>query len=154
MHTMYVDIRIQKEIFDITDVTEQLRNHTSNIGAIVTFFGIVREYSHDERIEAIELEHYPEMTEQKIEQRIKQAQNRFALQAVSVIHRVGLLCAADPIVLIAVASEHRKEAFAACQYLMDYLKNEVPIWKKEHTAKAQRWVAQKAQDADALKTWQ
>jgi len=105
-------------------------------------------------VAAMELEHYPGMTERAITQIVQQAQARWELLGVTVIHRVGKLYPTDQIVLVAIASQHRGDAFAACEFVMDFLKTKAPIWKKETTPEGALWVSARQSDDDALERWQ
>ncbi|MBV8500575.1 MAG: molybdenum cofactor biosynthesis protein MoaE [Paucibacter sp.] len=145
-------IRIQTEDFDLTAETAALRAGDGEVGAIVAFVGTVRDQSG--RLAAMELEHYPGMTEAAIEAMAEQAVSRFALRAVRVIHRVGRLAASEQIVMVLTAARHRHAAFEGCEFLMDYLKTQAPFWKKELTPDgAGRWVDARAADDAALARW-
>lgn len=146
-------IKIQTEDFDVGTVVKELRQQSNNIGAIVTFTGLVREFGSDEHINAMTLEHYPGMTEKTLKTIVNDAKTRWNLLGAQVLHRVGTLYAGDNIVLVATASEHRKDAFEAAQYIMDFLKSEAPFWKKEHTDKGDHWVEAKKSDRDAKENW-
>ena len=139
--------------FDLSTEVDALRAHDGGIGAVVAFVGTVRERSEGRPITAMELEHYPGMTEAAIEAMIDAAQQRFDIRAARVVHRVGPLAPNDRIVLVAVASAHRGQAFQACEFLMDYLKTQAPFWKKETTAEGARWVDARAGDDAALERW-
>ena len=123
------------------------------MGAIVTFTGVVRDLPNDP-LEVMEIEHYPGMTEAALAQMAEQAKARFSLGDVLVIHRHGALRPGDMIMMVATAAPHRKDAFAAADFLMDYLKSRAPFWKREVTAKGADWVASKGEDEDALKRWE
>ncbi|HEX4870366.1 MAG TPA: molybdopterin synthase catalytic subunit MoaE [Moraxellaceae bacterium] len=124
------------------------------VGAVVTFTGLVRNRSALGEVSAIDLEHYPGMTERALGAIVAEAEGRWPLQGVTLVHRVGHLPAGAPIVLVAVASAHREAAFAAAAFLMDYLKTRAPFWKKEWVAGAAHWVEAKASDAAAAARWQ
>ena len=126
-------VSIQEADFDLAAEVSALRAGDGGVGAVVAFLGTVRELSGGAPIAAMELEHYPGMTERAIEAMIDEATRRFAIRAARVVHRVGALQALDQIVLVAVTSAHRGQAFQACEFLMDYLKTQAPFWKKEHT---------------------
>ncbi len=150
------EVRIQSEPLDTHGVSEQLRVGRSDVGAVVSFEGICRDdaaAAGEGVLQALELEHYPEMTRASIEAMVEQARARWPLQGALVVHRVGLLHPGDPIVLVAVASSHRRDAFEACAFLMDYLKTQAPLWKKERTAQGGRWVDARASDDAALERW-
>jgi molybdopterin synthase catalytic subunit len=123
------------------------------VGAVAAFVGTVREHSDGRGISAMELEHYPGMTEAAIEAMIDSAQQRFDIRAVRVVHRIGMLQPGEQIVLVAVTSAHRAQAFQACEFLMDYLKTQAPFWKKESTAEGARWVDARSSDDAALERW-
>jgi molybdopterin synthase catalytic subunit len=146
-------ISIQTADFDLSDEVAALRADDGGVGAVVSFVGTVRDRSGDASISAMELEHYPGMTERAIEAMIDEAQRRFDIRAVRVIHRVGPLLPLEQIVLVAVSSAHRGQAFQACEFLMDYLKTQAPFWKKEHSADGAHWVDARVSDDAALKRW-
>jgi molybdopterin synthase catalytic subunit len=145
-----MSIRVQTADFDVGAEVAALRQRCSNAGAVVTFTGIVRA---DNGIEAMTLEHYPGMTEREIAQHQAEAQARWPGIETSVIHRVGKLAPGDNIVLVAVASSHRKAAFEAAEFLMDYLKTRAPFWKLEQRDGAIEWVATRDSDNQALSRW-
>nr|WP_310383983.1 molybdenum cofactor biosynthesis protein MoaE [Roseateles sp.] len=147
-------VRIQTEDFELGAETQALRaGGGGGIGAVVAFVGTVRDSSHGQRVSAMELEHYPGMTEAAIEAMIDAAFARFDILAARVIHRVGALLACDQIVLVLVASAHRGQAFQACEFLMDYLKTQAPFWKKETTPEGADWVDARDSDDAALARW-
>ena len=125
-----------------------------NIGALVSFIGQVRDLNDGDHVSAMHLEHYPGMTEKSLAGIIEQAQARWTIADALIIHRVGELRPLDQIVLVLVASAHRQDAFAACAFMMDYLKTEAPFWKKEQTPAGERWVEAKDSDAQAKSRWQ
>lgn len=147
-------IAIQTEDFDIGVETRLLQDNIRNTGAVVTFSGLVRESDGERRVESLILEHYPGMTESSLEKIIQDAQARWPILDVTVIHRIGELKAGEQIVFVAVASAHRQAAFAACEFIMDYLKTRAPFWKKCRDDKGESWVEAKASDTDASKRWQ
>lgn len=151
---MYIDVSIQMKRFTLEETCAKLQTHATNVGAIVTFTGMVRKDAATREVQAIWLEHYETMTQNSIRSRFERARKRFSICAGCVIHRIGLLAVDEPIVLVAIAAEHRKDAFAACEYMIDYLKNEVPIWKKEMTKQGEHWVESKHSDQHALVKWQ
>jgi molybdopterin synthase catalytic subunit len=120
---------------------------------VATFIGTVRDHSDGAHVTAMELEHYPGMTEQAIEAMVSEARRRFDIRGARVIHRVGALLPGDQIVLVAVTSAHRHEAFQACEFLMDYLKTQAPFWKKETTPDGAHWVDARQADDAALARW-
>ena len=146
-------VRVQTEDFDLTTEIAQLRANTPKVGAIVNFVGVVRDLNGGEQIAEMELEHYPGMTEKALEDIIKEARGRWDLFDALVIHRVGPLKPLDQIVLVAVTSAHRGEAFAACEFIIDYLKTQAPFWKKEQTPQGSRWVDARVTDDEAMKKW-
>jgi len=146
-------VTIQTADFDLSTEVAALRAGDGGVGAVVAFVGTVRDRGGDTTIRAMELEHYPGMTEQAIEAMIDEAARRFDLRAARVIHRVGLLQPLDQIVLVAVSSAHRGEAFQACEFLMDYLKTQAPFWKKETTPDGAHWVDARSTDDAALARW-
>lgn len=142
-------VRIQTADFDLSAELRALQAGDEGVGALCSFVGTVRGGD----VHTLELEHYPGMTERSIEAMIDAAHERFDLRGARVIHRVGLLKPTDQIVLVAVASAHRGEAFKACEFLMDYLKTQAPFWKKETTPEGSRWVDARVSDTDAAARW-
>ncbi len=146
-------VSIQAADFDLGQEVAQLRAGDGGVGAVASFIGTVRERSEAAAVSAMELEHYPGMTERAIESMIDQALARFDVRAARVVHRVGHLKSGDQIVLVAVSSAHRGAAFQACEFLMDYLKTQAPFWKKETTASGAHWVDARVADDQALARW-
>ena len=151
-------VRVQVEDFDAGAEINAMRLRCSNdghanIGAVAAFVGQVRDLNEGDQVSGLELEHYPEMTEKSLAAIIEQAKQRWDIIDALIVHRVGKLKPLDQIVLVLAASSHRKEAFAACEFMMDYLKTEAPFWKKEQTPAGSRWVEAKASDDDAKKRW-
>ena len=146
-------VRIQEADFDVGAELAALQGDRTDIGAVASFVGCVRGHTREDDVSALTLEHYPGMTERSIEAMIVEAQARFALQGAIVIHRVGRLLPGERIVLVAVASSHRREAFQGCEFLMDYLKTHAPFWKKEATPEGERWVDARVADDAALQRW-
>jgi molybdopterin synthase catalytic subunit len=146
-------VTIHTADFDLSTELATLRGSDHGVGAIVSFVGTVRDRSDGLGISAMELEHYPGMTERSIEAMIDDAMLRFELRRVRVIHRVGVLQPGDQIVLVAVTSMHRGHAFQGCEFLMDYLKTQAPFWKKESTPEGSRWVDARESDDTALRRW-
>ncbi|NCT82218.1 MAG: molybdenum cofactor biosynthesis protein MoaE [Comamonadaceae bacterium] len=144
---------IQSQDFDLSTETAALRAADGGVGAVVAFVGTVRERDGGVAVSALELEHYPGMTEAAIEAMVDQAFARFDIRAARVIHRVGLLQAREQIVAVLVASAHRGQAFQACEFLMDYLKTQAPFWKKEYGPGGARWVDARVADDEALARW-
>lgn len=150
------EVRIQAEAFDSAEETRRMRAGRIDIGALVVFEGICRDHAPgagEQPVCSLELEHYPQMTQASIERMLQAARERWPLQAAVVVHRVGLLHPGDPIVLVAVASSHRHDAFEACAFLMDYLKTQAPLWKKEATPEGAQWVDARESDDAALARW-
>lgn len=146
-------IRIQTEDFDTTEIQQFLRNAApAKTGAICMFTGLVREFGDQHDVHAIELEHYPGMTERQLEKIVDMAKERWPILAACVIHRVGVLELDEQIVAVAVSSSHREAAFEACSFIMDYLKKDATIWKKEIGDQA-RWVESKQSDMDKAASW-
>ena len=146
-------VRIQTEDFDLSTEVNQLRSGDRRIGAVATFVGTVRDQNDGATVSAMTLEHYPGMTEKSLEEIIQKAKSRWDIFDVLIIHRVGPLDVEDQIVLVAVTSAHRGDAFAACEFVMDYLKTLAPFWKKEATSDGERWVDARLSDDEALKKW-
>ena len=122
-------------------------------GAVVSFLGMMRDINEGDDVLSMRLEHYPGMTEKALEKIIVEAKQRWQIDAVRVVHRVGELYPEDPIVLVAVASRHRGESFRACEFIIDFLKNRAPFWKKETTSTGERWVEARSSDEDAEARW-
>lgn len=146
-------VTIQQGDFDVGAELAALRQGDAGIGAVAAFVGTVRDRGDTGDVQALELEHYPGMTERAIESMIDAARTRFDLRGVRVIHRVGPLALTDQIVLVAVSSAHRQAAFDGCAFLMDYLKTQAPFWKKESTAEGAHWVDARVADDAALARW-
>jgi molybdopterin synthase catalytic subunit len=146
-------VSIQREDFDLGAEVQRLRAHDRGVGAVATFIGTMRDINDDASVSAMELEHYPGMTERAIEAMIDEAVARVHLRAVRVVHRIGPLLPGDQIVLVAVTAMHRREAFQGCEFLMDYLKTQAPFWKKEQTPDGARWVDARTADDAALARW-
>lgn len=148
-----MNVRVQSEDFDIGAEIARLRLGNAKIGAVASFVGVVRDLNDGERVAEMTLEHYPGMTERAVETIIDEAKSRWSVYDVLVIHRVGRLAPMDQIVLVIVTSAHRGDAFAACEFLMDYLKTRAPFWKKEEIPGASRWVEARAADDVAAARW-
>jgi molybdopterin synthase catalytic subunit len=146
-------VRIQTEDFDLGAEAAAMRKGNPAIGAIASFVGVVRDVNEGDSVSEMTLEHYPGMTEKSIEQIIAQARGRWNVIDALVVHRVGVLRPTDQIVLVIVASSHRGDAFAACEFIMDYLKTRAPFWKKERTREGTRWVDARATDDIAAERW-
>lgn len=146
-------IRVQAEAFDPGVEIEALRAGRLDVGAVASFVGYARNVNDGSGVRAMTLEHYPGMTEKALAALTDEAAARWTLIDATLIHRIGRLLPGDPIVLVAVASAHRGDAFAACEYLMDALKTRAPFWKKEETPAGERWVDARASDDAAAARW-
>jgi molybdopterin synthase catalytic subunit len=146
-------VSVRHADFDLSSEVAALRAGDAGVGAVVAFVGTVRDHSSGKDVNRMELEHYPGMTEAAIDAMIDAAQQRFDIRAARVVHRIGVLEPADQIVLVAVTSAHRGQAFQACEFLMDYLKTQAPFWKKESTSEGSRWVDARSSDDAALQRW-
>lgn len=149
-----MEVRVQYEDFDLNAELNRIRQKRSDIGAVVSFVGLVRDMNDGEQVAGMALEHYPGMTEKSLDAIALEAQARWNLLDGLIIHRVGALLPRDQIVLVVAASAHRGEAFAACEFMMDYLKTQAPFWKKESTAQGERWVDARVSDDNAMAKWQ
>jgi molybdopterin synthase catalytic subunit len=150
---MSSSIRVQEKDFDISAEITALRKGDPRVGAVVTFLGAVRDINDGSQVKGMTLEHYPGMTEKALQEILDQAKTRWDIYQTLVIHRVGPLLPEDQIVLVAVTSAHRGEAFAACEFIMDYLKTAAPFWKKEDTPEGARWVDARVTDDAAMARW-
>lgn len=148
-----MSVRVQVEDFDVAHEIAQLRAGNPRVGAVAAFIGIVRDLNDAADVRTLTLEHYPGMTEKSLAGIVKEAAQRWDICDALVVHRVGRLEPTDQIVLVAVASAHRGEAFAACAFIMDYLKTRAPFWKKEDTPEGERWVEARSSDEDAAARW-
>jgi molybdopterin synthase catalytic subunit len=146
-------IRIQTEPFDLAAEVAALYRDNPKVGAVASFLGLVRDINEGAGVRTLSLEHYPGMTEKSLEDIVAEAGTRWPLLDATVIHRIGTLSPTEPIVLVAVASGHRGEAFAACEFIMDYLKTRAPFWKKESTPDGERWVDAREHDDQAALRW-
>ena len=146
-------VRVQTADFDLSTEVAQLRLSSPRVGAVVSFVGTVRDLNEGAAVSEMELEHYPAMTERALEQIVEQDKARWPIFDALVIHRVGPMLPREQIVLVAVTSPHRGEAFAACEFIMDYLKTQAPFWKKEQTPQGERWVDARESDDTALAKW-
>jgi len=149
-----MSVQIQLEPIDVSRETAMLMQSSASIGALVSFTGLVRDLNEGKEVSQLTLEHYPGMTEKQIKEIIQQARARWLLEAVRVVHRVGVLKPTDPIVYVGVASQHRGDAFKACEFIMDYLKTQAPFWKKESTNGTEQWLESRASDQARLLKWQ
>ena len=147
-------VEIQTEPFDIAAIQDQLRAENPAIGALVSFVGLMRDINEGDPVSRMTLEHYPGMTEKALQAIVDEAGERWDLLGIRVVHRVGELSPLDPIVMVAVASAHRGEAFRACEFVIDYLKTRAPFWKKELTPEGERWVDARHGDSEAQRRWE
>lgn len=147
-------VRVQPEDFDAGAEINRMRLSRPDTGAVAAFIGQVRDLNDGDQVAALTLEHYPGMTEKALEAIVAQAMQRWDIFDALVVHRVGTLKPTDQIVLVVVSGAHRGEAFAACQFIMDYLKTEAPFWKKEQTPQGERWVEARISDDAARERWQ
>ena len=147
-------VRVQEADFDVGAELAALRQGDPRIGALASFVGLVRDVSDGAGVSEMTLEHYPGMTEKALDEIVDEASRRWMLIDVLVIHRVGRLLPTDQIVLVAVAGAHRGDVFAACEFIMDYLKTRAPFWKREVTAAGARWVDARESDEVARERWQ
>lgn len=148
-----MSVTIQHEDFDAGAEMAKLRAGSNNVGAMVSFVGLVREMSYNDMVESIYVEHYPGMSEKALEKIIAEANSRWELLGVRVIHRVGTLGPNDQIVLVATASTHRGHAFSSCEFIIDYLKTDAPFWKKEIKPQGGEWVVTKESDVQRMERW-
>ncbi|HSP57456.1 MAG TPA: molybdopterin synthase catalytic subunit MoaE [Halomonas sp.] len=146
-------IRVQEAPFDSGVEQQAMLAGRTDIGAVVSFTGLVRDFNERPEVRALTLEHYPGMTESSLSDIVEQAESRWSLDGVCVIHRIGRLAPGDPIVLVVVASAHRRAAFEACEFIMDYLKTRAPFWKKEHASDGDYWVAERESDHRDAHRW-
>jgi molybdopterin synthase catalytic subunit len=147
-------VRVQEADFDIGAELAALRAGDTRVGALASFLGLVRDLNDGASVSEMTLEHYPGMTEKALEEIVGEAKGRWDIYDALVIHRVGPLKPCDQIVLVAVTSAHRGEAFAACEFIMDYLKTRAPFWKREATPEGARWVDARDADDSAAARWQ
>ncbi|MFC3694771.1 molybdenum cofactor biosynthesis protein MoaE [Chenggangzhangella methanolivorans] len=147
-------VRLQEEPFDLGDEAARLTLGRADVGAVVTFSGLCRDRADSgARLVALTLEHYPGMTEEELGRIEQEARQRFGLADSLVLHRYGRILPGEPIVLVATVASHRRAAFEAAEFLMDYLKTSAPFWKREETAEGAAWVAAKGSDDDAAARW-
>lgn len=149
-----MSVSVQTADFDVGAEIAALSSGDGGAGAVASFVGLMRDHNEGAGIEAMTLEHYPGMTERALEEIVTAARGRWDLRGVRVIHRIGRLLPGDRIVLVAVSSAHRGEAFAACEFIMDYLKTRAPLWKKEETGSGGRWVDARESDEHAHQRWE
>ena len=145
-------IIVQTEDFDLASEVELIKSTNSNIGAVVSFIGTVRDLT-SESLVSLTLEHYPGMTEKSLRSITEKARKKWEIESVTIIHRVGTLGIGDQIVLVITSSKHRQAAFDSCNYIMDFLKTDAPFWKKEVSDKEEKWVGKRESDEEQKKRW-
>jgi molybdopterin synthase catalytic subunit len=145
-------IVVQTEDFDLTSEVELIKSTNSSIGAVVSFIGTVRDLTSESLI-SLTLEHYPGMTEKSLTSIADKARNKWEIESITIIHRVGTLGIGDQIVLVITSSKHRQAAFDSCNYIMDFLKTDAPFWKKEVSDKEEKWVGKRESDEEQKKCW-
>ncbi|MGD9870291.1 MAG: molybdopterin synthase catalytic subunit MoaE [Thauera sp.] len=148
------EVSVQEADFDLGAELAQLSAGRADVGGIASFVGLVRDVNDGSGVHAMTLEHYPGMTERSLAEIVEQAKSRWALLGVRVIHRIGRLMPSERIVFVGVASRHRGDAFAACEFIMDYLKTQAPFWKREETPEGARWVDARETDDSAAARWE
>lgn len=146
-------VLVTEEDFSLDAEVSLIRAQSREIGAIATFIGLVRDINKETSVSSLYLEHYPGMTEKSLINILGQAETRWQLISSTVIHRIGRLNPSDQIVLVVIASQHRKDALNACDFVMDYLKTKAPFWKKEKTRQDENWLSTRDSDLEAAKTW-
>lgn len=146
-------ISVQYEDFDHCQEYRALQDEADGDGAVVTFTGLVRDFNNDGSVSAIHIEHYPGMTEKTLMNICNKARERWEIGALRIIHRIGTIEPQGQIVFVGVTSKHRKSAFEACEFIMDYLKTSAPFWKKEGTNEGMKWVESKSSDRQAMERW-
>ncbi|BBN88064.1 molybdopterin synthase catalytic subunit MoaE [Azospira sp. I09] len=149
-----MSVRVQQEDFDLSAEVAALRAGQPGVGAVAAFVGLVRDMNEGSGVSEMALEHYPGMTEKALEAIVAEARTRWDILGARIIHRVGTLQPCDQIVLVVVSSAHRGEAFAACEFIMDYLKTRAPFWKREVTPAGARWVDARETDDSAAARWE
>lgn len=149
-----MSVSVQQEDFDIATEIAALTRGRHQVGALATFTGLVRDMNDGSGVQAMTLEHYPGMTETALEEIVEQARGRWDVDGIRVIHRFGRLMPGDQIVFVAVTSAHRGESFAACEFIMDFLKTRAPFWKREETPQGARWVDARDSDDSAAERWE
>ena len=147
-------VGVQQADFDIAQEYNLMREDNQQDGAIVFFTGLVRDFSQGNNVTGLFIEHYPGMTEKALQDIVIEAKQRWPVRRVRVIHRIGQLHLADQIVYVAVSGKHREACFDACRFIMDYLKNQAPFWKKETTEQGDVWVKALQKDKTAMDKWQ
>jgi molybdopterin synthase catalytic subunit len=148
-----MSVRVQTEDFDVAREIAALRAGDARVGAVAAFIGLVRDVNDAATVSTLTLEHYPGMTEKALSGIVDEARSRWRIYEALVVHRVGELKPTDQIVLVIVTSSHRGDAFAACEFIMDYLKTRAPFWKKEQTPAGERWVEARSSDDEKAARW-
>jgi molybdopterin synthase catalytic subunit len=148
-----IHVRVQDQPLAPHREVDLLRADNPGIGAVVSFIGLMRDLNEGDRVARLYLEHYPGMTEKALQKIAEEAMERWQLLGCRVVHRVGEMQPTDPIVVVAVAGRHRKEAFQGCEFVIDYLKTQAPLWKKETTEQGERWVDARVSDGEAERRW-
>ena len=148
-----MSIQVQTQALSLDQLNVGLQAGDASVGGVVTFVGYVRDLNLGDSVQSLFLEHYPGMTERSLQRIVEQAQARWPLNRVSLVHRVGLLQVGEPIVFVGVASAHRQAAFEACAFIMDYLKTRAPFWKREVTPAGERWIDGRESDRQAAERW-
>ncbi len=151
--TTHLKLQVSVEDFDAGEEIRRVQSLTDSIGGVASFIGAMRSSNEGRRIDAMSLEHYPGMTEKALGRIVAEADARWHLLGATVIHRVGEFVPGDQIVLVVTAASHRGEAFAACEFIMDYLKTRAPFWKKERTSEGDFWVEARDSDEQAADRW-
>jgi molybdopterin synthase catalytic subunit len=149
-----IQVQIQQEPIALAAEQDALWRGRPQVGALVSFIGLMRDMNEGLAVSGMTLEHYPGMTEKALAGIAEEAAGRWDLEAIRIVHRVGPLVPQDPIVFVGVAGRHRGEAFRACEFLIDYLKTRAPFWKKESTADGERWVEARDADEETARRWQ
>ena len=149
-----IDIALRPVAFDVDNALAEFRRANATAGAIASFIGQVRDHANHEHVAELALEHYPGVAEREIADFAQNAAARWPLTAILIVHRVGVMTPGEPIVLVTVAADHRRPAFLAVDFLMDYLKSRAPFWKKETTNAGERWIEPRAEDYSDVKRWQ
>ena len=151
---MKFKVLVQAETIDLGEEHSLLQLSSSSVGAIATFYGTVRDFNDDRKVESISIEHYSGMTETELKKILNEAKARWKIAAATIIHRIGELKVGEGIVFVGTASSHRKDAFQSCDFIMDYLKTNAPLWKKEKHDRGEDWVSSKERDQVFARSWE
>lgn len=151
---MTFKVLIQTQAIDLAKEHGLLQYVNESVGAVATFFGIVRDFNEERKVESISIEHYSGMTERELKKILIEARARWTISAATIIHRVGTLNVGEGIVFVGTVSAHRKDAFQSCDFIMDYLKTNAPLWKKERHSEGEDWVASKESDQVFARSWE